>query len=54
MQKSLVFVKKNFENKYLKDKKYCKVRVHCHYTGEYIDAAYSICGLKYSVPKKIV
>ena len=20
-------------NKYLKDKKYCKVRDHCHYTG---------------------
>ena len=27
--------KENFENKYLNDKKYCKVRVHCHYTGEY-------------------
>ena len=27
--------KENFENKYLKDKKYCKVRDHCHYIGEY-------------------
>ena len=24
--------KEKFENKYLKDKKYCKVRDHCHYT----------------------
>ena len=23
-----------FENKYLKNKKYCKVRDHCHYTEE--------------------
>ena len=31
--------KENFENKYLKDKKYCKVRDQCHYTGEYRGAA---------------
>ena len=37
----------------MKDKKYCKVRGHCHYTGEYRDAAHSISSLKYSVPKKI-
>ena len=45
--------KEKFENKYLNDKKYCKVRVHCHYTGEYRGAVHSICNLKYSVPKKI-
>ena len=45
--------KEKFENKYLKDKKYCKVRDHCYYTGEYRGTAYSICNLKYSVPKKI-
>ena len=42
-----------FENKYLKDKKYCKFRDHSHYTGEYRDTAHSICVLKYCVPKKI-
>ena len=37
----------------MKDKKYCKVRDHCHYTGEYRGAAHSIFNLKYRVPKKI-
>ena len=26
--------KENFEDKYLEDKKYRKVKDHCHYTGE--------------------
>ena len=43
--------KEKLENKYLKDKKYCKVRDHCHYRGEYRKAAHSICNLEYSAPK---
>ena len=46
--------KENFENRYLKDKKYCKVRDYCHYTGEYRGAMHSICNLKYGVPKKFL
>ena len=41
------------KNKYLKDKKYRKVRDHCHYPGEHTGAAHSICNLRYGVPKKI-
>ena len=37
----------------MKDKKYCKVRDHYHYTGEYRVVVHSICKLKYSVPEKI-
>ena len=45
--------KEKFENKYFKDKKYLRVRDHCHYTEEYRSAAHSICNLKYIVPKTI-
>ena len=45
--------KETFQNKSLKEKKYCKVRDHCYYTGEYWGAAHFIRNLKYSVPKKI-
>ena len=44
--------KEKFESKYLKDKKYHKVRHHCHYTREHRGVAHSICNLKYSVTKK--
>ena len=42
MQISVTLVKK-IQNKYLKDKKYRKVRGHCHYEGEYRAVAHSIC-----------
>ena len=38
--------KEKLQNKYLKDKKYRKVRDCCHYTGEYRDTANGICNLK--------
>ena len=46
--------KEKFEDKYLKDKKYCKVRDHCHYAEEYRGASHSICNLMRSVPKKFL
>ena len=45
--KNCYICKEKFEDKY------CKVRDHCHYTGEYRGDAHSICNLKCSVPKKI-
>ena len=44
--KNLLYLPKKIENKYLKDKKYCKVKDHCHYTIGYSGAAHSICNLK--------
>ena len=44
--------KQNFD-KYLKDKKYRKVRDHFHYTGKYRGSVHRICNLKYSAPNKI-
>ena len=37
----------------MSDKKYRKIRNHCHYTGEYRGAGHSMCNLKYSEPKRI-
>ena len=42
-----------YENKYVKDKIYCKVRDHCHYTEQHRGATDSICSLKYSVSKNV-
>ena len=35
------------------NKKYHKVRDHCHYTGKYRGAAHSVCNLRYKTPKTI-
>ena len=37
--------KEKFRDKFIKDKKYRKVRNHCHYTGDYRGATHSICHL---------
>ena len=44
--------KESFEEKYIKDKKFHKVRDHCHYNGEYRGPAHSIFNLKHSMPKE--
>ena len=36
------------------NKKYHKVRDHCHYTGKYRGAAHDICNLRYKTPKDIL
>ena len=54
IQKSCYICKEKFENKYLRDKNYRKVRDHCHYAGEYRNTVHSTWNLKYSVPKKII
>ena len=51
--KTCYICKDKFEIEYFKDKKYGKVRIHCHYTEEYRGDAHSICNLKYSVSKNI-
>ena len=45
--------KEKFENRYLKDKKYRKLRDICHYIGEYRGAPHIICNLEYSIPKSV-
>ena len=34
------------------NKKYQKVRDHCHYTGKYRGAVHDICNLRYKIPKE--
>ena len=41
-EKICYICKEKIENKYVKDKKYRKVRDHSHYTGEYRGAAHNI------------
>ena len=53
MQKISYTREEKFEGKYVKDKKYCNVRNHCHYTGEYKCAVHSMCNLKYIVSEEI-
>ena len=35
------------------NKKYYKVRDHCHYTGKYRGAVHNVCNLRYITPKEI-
>ena len=44
--------KKVFSTDY-NNKKYYKVKNHCHYTGEYRGTAHDIYNLRYKTPKEI-
>ena len=56
-QKVCYICKKRFstdnDNGIALNKKYHKVRDHCHYTGKFRGAAHSICNLRYKTPKEI-
>ena len=43
--KKIYICNKKFEDNNAKDKSYCKVRNHSHYTGEYRDTAHSKCNV---------
>ena len=51
-QKVCYVCKKGFST-HDNNKKYCKVKDHCHYTGKYRGAAHNICNLRYKIPKEI-
>ena len=52
-QKVGYICKKGFSTDVDDNKKYQKVRDHCHYTGKFRRAAHSICNLRYKTPKEI-
>ena len=51
-QKKSYICKKRFSTDN-SNKKYHKVKEHCHYAGKYRDAAHDICNLRYKIPKEI-
>ena len=54
-KKFVICVKENLKMKNDKNafKIYNKVKEHCHYIGKYIEAAHSICNLRYKIQKEI-
>ena len=46
-QKVCHICKKRFSTDDDDNKKYCKVRDHCHFTGKYRGAVHNICNLRY-------
>ena len=51
-KKIVIYAKKRFSTDD-GNKKYHKVRDHCHYTGKYRGAAQRTCSLRYKAPKEI-
>ena len=52
-QKVCYICKKRFFTDY-NNKKYHKVKNHCHYTGNYRGAGHDVCNLRYKIPKEIL
>ena len=50
-KKSVKYGKKELS---INNKKYHKIRDHCHCTGKYKGAAHNICNLRYKKPKEIL
>ena len=44
--------KKPFKDIYAEDTKYCKIRDHCHYSGEYSSNVHSVSHLNYNLSKR--
>ena len=42
-----------FEKEFSNDKKYRKVRDHCHYTGKFRGTAHNNCNLRYKISREI-
>ena len=51
-KKCAIYAKKVFSTED-DNKKYHKVKDHCHYTGKYRGAAHDICNLRYKTPEEI-
>ena len=49
----MLHLQKKFIKKFSKDKNHRKVRDHCHYRGEYRDAAHSICNFRFNAAHEI-
>ena len=49
---NICYIYKKIEDKRADDKKYCQIRDHCHYSGEYRGVEHSISNLKYNVLKE--
>ena len=52
-QQNICYICKKIFSTDDKNKKYHKLKDHCHYTGEYRGAAHDICNLRHKIPKEI-
>ena len=50
-KKFVRYAKKGFSTDDDDNKKYHRVRNHCHYTEKYRGATHTICNLRYKTPK---